>query len=89
MADIKEELKPLDESESGKRKTDLNVNIEKSKIVAYSPITSWQIVVETMETITDFIFLGSKMAADGDWSHEIAWDSWLQYIIGLPLQLSW
>ena len=56
MADIKEELKPLDESESGKWKTDLNVNIEKSKIMAYSPITSWQIVVETMETRTDFIF---------------------------------
>ena len=77
MADIKEELKPLDESESGKWKTGLNVNIEKTKIMAYSPITSWQIVVETMETITDFIFLGSKMTADGDWSHEIAWDSWL------------
>ena len=77
MADIKEELKPLDESESGKWKTDLNVNIGKTKIMAYSPITSWQIVVETMETITDFIFLGSKMTADGDWSHEIAWDSWL------------
>ena len=53
------------------KKTGLKLNIQKSKIMAYSPITSWQIDGETMETITDFIFLGSKITADGDCSHEI------------------
>ena len=46
-------------------------NIQKTKIMAYSPITSWKIDGETMETVTDFIFLGSKITADGDYSHEI------------------
>ena len=46
-------------------------NIQKTKIMASGPITSWQIDGETMETVTDFIFLGSKIAADGDCSHEI------------------
>ena len=45
--------------------------IQKTKIMAFSPITSWQIDGETMETVTDFIFLGSKITADGDCSHEI------------------
>ena len=72
MAESEEELKSLlmkvkEESE----KADLKLNIQKSKIMAYSPITSWQIDGETMETITDFIFLGSKITADGDCSHEI------------------
>ena len=49
----------------------LNLNIQKMKIVASSPITSWQIDWETMETVTDLIFLGSKITADGDCSHEI------------------
>ena len=67
-----EELKSLlmkvkEESE----KVDLKLNIQKTKIVASSPITSWQIDGETMETVIDFIFLGSKITADGDWSHEI------------------
>ena len=53
------------------KKTGLKLNIQKSKIMAYSPITSWQIDGETMETVTDFIFLGSKITADGDCSHEI------------------
>ena len=53
------------------KKTGLKLNIQKSKIMAYSPITSWQIDGETMETITDFIFLGSKITADGDCSREI------------------
>ena len=53
------------------KKTGLKLNIQKSKIMAYSPITSWQIDGETMETITDFIFLGSKITADGDCSHEM------------------
>ena len=51
-------------------KTDLRLNIQKRKIMASSPITSWQIDGETMETVTDFIFLGSKIIADGDCSHE-------------------
>ena len=53
------------------KKTGLKLNIQKSKIMAYSPITSWQIDGKTMETVTDFIFLGSKITADGDCSHEI------------------
>ena len=49
----------------------LKVNIQKTKIMASGPITSWQIDAETMETVSDFIFLGSKITADGDCSHEI------------------
>ena len=72
MAESKEELKCLlmkvkEESE----KAGLNLNIQKMKIMASSPFTSWQIDEETMETVTDFIFLGSKITADGDCSHEI------------------
>ena len=52
-------------------KVGLKLNIQKTKIMASSPITSWQIDGETMETMTDFIFLGSKITADGDCSHEI------------------
>ena len=52
-------------------KAGLKLNIQKTKIMASSPITSWQIDAETMETVTDFIFLGSKITADGDCSHEI------------------
>ena len=52
-------------------KTGLKLNIQKTKIIASGPITSWQIDGETMETMTDFIFLGSKMTADSDCSHEI------------------
>ena len=52
-------------------KVGLKLNIQKTKIVASSPITSWQIDGETMETVTDFIFLGSKITADSDCSHEI------------------
>ena len=71
MAESKEELKSLlmkvkEESE----KVGLD-NIQKTKIMASSPITSWQIYGETMETVTDFIFSGSKISADGDCSHEI------------------
>ena len=53
------------------KKADLKLNIQKTKIMASSPITSWQIDGETMETVTDFIFWGSKITADGDYSHEI------------------
>ena len=52
-------------------KADLEFKIQKSKIMASTPITSWQIDGETMETVRDFIFLGSKVTADGDYSHEI------------------
>ena len=51
-------------------KANLKLNIQKTKIMASGPITSWQIYGETMETVTDFIFLGSKIIADGDCSHE-------------------
>ena len=72
MAESKEKLKSLlmkvnEESE----KADLKLNIQKMKIMASSPIISWQIDGERMETVTDFIFLGSKITADGDCSHEI------------------
>ena len=52
-------------------KAGLKLNIQKTKIMAPGPITSWQIDGETMETVTDFIFLGSKITADGNYSHEI------------------
>ena len=72
MAESEEELKSLlmkvkEESE----KVGLKLNIQKAKIMASSPITSWQIDGEKMETVTDFIFLGSQITADGDCSHEI------------------
>ena len=72
MAETKEELKSLlmqvkEESE----KTGLNLSIQKMKIMAFSPITSWQIDKETMKTVTDFIFLGSKTTADSDCSHSM------------------
>ena len=60
-------MKEKEESE----KVGLKLNIQKTKIMASSPITSWQIDGETVETVTDFIFLGSKITEDGDWSHEI------------------
>ena len=60
-------MKVKEESE----KSGLKFNIQKTKIMASGPITSWQIDRETMETVTDFIFLGSKITADGDGSHEI------------------
>ena len=53
------------------KKAGLNLNITKPKIIASSPITSWEIEVENVETVTDFIFLGSKIHADGDCSHKI------------------
>ena len=72
MAESEEELKSLlmkgkEESE----KVGLKLNIQKTKIMASSPITSWQIDGETMETVIGFIFLSSKITADGDYSHEI------------------
>ena len=63
--------KPLDEGERRECKSWLKVNIQKMKIMASSPLTSWQIDGETLERATDFIFLGSKITADVDCSHEI------------------
>ena len=60
-------MKVKEESE----KVGLKFNIQKTKIMASGPITSWQVYGETMETVTDFVFLGSKITADGDCSHEI------------------
>ena len=62
---------PLDESERGEWKVGLKLNIQKTKIMASGPITSWQIDGETMERVTDFTFWGSKITADGDCSHEM------------------
>ena len=72
MAESKEELKSLLmklKEESGK--SGLKLNIKKMKIMSSSPITSWQIDLGTVETVTDFLFWGSKITADGDCSHEI------------------
>ena len=72
MAESEEELKSLlmkvkEESE----KVGLKLNSQKTKIMASGPITSWQVDGETVEKVSDFIFLGSKITADGDYSHEI------------------
>ena len=72
MAESEEELKSLQKKvKEESEKVGLKLNIQKTKIMASSPITSWQIDGETMETVADFIFLGSKITADGDCSHEI------------------
>ena len=72
MAESEEELMSLLMKVKEKsEKVGLKLNIQKTKIMASSPITSWQIDGETMETVTDFIFGGSKITADGDCSHEI------------------
>ena len=72
MAESKEELKSLlMEVKEESEKADLKLNIQKTKIMASGPITSWQIDGEKMEIVADFIFLGSKITADGDCSHEI------------------
>ena len=71
MAESKEELKNLMKVKEESEKAGLKLNIEKTKIMAFGPITSWQTDGETMEAVDDFIFLGSKITADGDCSHEI------------------
>ena len=72
MAESEEELKSLlMKVKEEKEKAGLKLNIQKTKIMASGPITSWQIDGETVETVTDFIFLGCKITADGDCSHEI------------------
>ena len=72
MAESEEELKSfLMKVKEESEKAGLKINIQKTKIMAYSPITSWKIDGETVETVSDFVFLGSKITADGDCSHEI------------------
>ena len=71
MAESEEELKSLLMKVKESEKVGLKLNIKKAKIMAFSPITSWQIDDEKMETVTDFIFLVSKITADGYCSHEI------------------
>ena len=72
MAESEEELKnPLMKVKEESEKVGLKLNIQKTKIMASSAITSWEVDGETVETVSDFIFLGSKITADGDCSHEI------------------
>ena len=71
MAESKKLKSLLMKVKEDSEKVGLKLNIQKTKIMASGPITSWQIDGETMETVTDFIFWGSKITADGDWSHEI------------------
>ena len=71
MAESKEELKSLLMKVKDSEKVALKLNIQKTKIMVSGPITLWQIDGETMETVTDFIFLGFKITVDGDCSHEI------------------
>ena len=72
MAESKEELKSLlMKVKAESKNVGLKLNIQKTKIMASGPIISWQIDGETVETMTDFIFWGSKITADGDYSHEI------------------
>ena len=71
MADSEEELSLLMKVKEESEKAGWKLNIPKTKIMASSPITSWQIGGETTETVRDFIFLGSKITADGDCSHKI------------------
>ena len=72
MAESEEELKSLSRKvKEESEKVSLKLNIQKAKIMAFGPITSWQIDGEAIETVRDFIFLGSKITADGDFSHEI------------------
>ena len=71
MAETEEELKRLLIKVKESERVDLNLNIQKTKIMASGPITSWEIDGETVETVSDFIFLGSKITADGNCSHEI------------------
>ena len=87
MAESEEELKSLlmqvkEESE----KADLKLNTQKTKIMASNPNTSWQIDGETMETVTHFVFLGSKITEDDDWSHEIKNACSLEEKLWLPRQ---
>ena len=78
MAESKEELKSLLKVKEEGEKPGLKLNSQKMKIMVSGPITSWEIDGETVETVSDFIFLGSKITADGDCSHEIKRQSLLE-----------
>ena len=71
VAESEEELKSLMKVKEESEKVGLKLHIQKMKIMASGLITSWEIDGETVEEVSDFIFLGSKITADGDWSHEI------------------
>ena len=71
MAESEEELKSLLKVKEESEKVGLKLNTQKTKIMSSGPITSWEIDGETVDTVSDFIFLGSKITADGDCSHEI------------------
>ena len=71
MAESEELKSPLMKMKEESEKPGLKLNIQKTKIMAYGPITPWKIDGETMQTVTDFIFLGSKITTDGECSHEI------------------
>ena len=71
MAESEELKSLLMKVKEGSEKVGLKLKIQKTKIMASGPITSWEIDGETVETVADFTFLGSKMTADGDWSHEM------------------
>ena len=78
MAEGKEVKSLVMKVKKESEKAGLKLNIQKTKIMTPGPITSWQIDGETMETVTDFIFLGSKITVDGDCSHEIKWRLFLE-----------
>ena len=87
MAESEEELKSLlMKVKVDSEKVGIKLNIQKTKIMAFEPITSWEIDGETVETLADFVFLGSKITADGDCSHEIKRHLLLG---GLPWWLRW
>ena len=71
MAESEKKLEPLDEGKRGDLKSWLKLNIQKMKIMASGPITSWQIKGEKVGAVADFILLGSKITVDGDFSHEL------------------
>ena len=71
MPESEEELKSLLMVKAESEKVDLKLNIQKTKVMASGPITSWEIDGKTVKTVSDFIFLGSKITADGDCTHEI------------------
>ena len=86
MAESEEELKThLMKVKEESEKVGLKLNIQKSKIMASGPITSWQIDGETVETVSDSIFLGSKITADGDCSHEIK----RHLLLGRKVMINW
>ena len=98
MAESEEELKSLLKLKEDSEKADLKLNIQKTKIMASGPITSWQIDGKKMEIVTDFIFLGPKITVDTDCSHDIIkdvlligwwWGKWESASLIFSVQLVW